>query len=212
MDWLANKFEIREPNDWYRVRATDLQSHHGQGLLTHYKKSSLFPVLANVYPQHSWYFWKFSDSPLYMWKDPHNLQQYDNKPKITHYFRYFHWLAGTLDVRNPQAWSRVTVEDVRRHGGEKLIQLCDGDLSKLLLKIFPNSVKPWEVSAPAPVGYWDSIDNQRQFFDQIAKDLRLNRIEDWYGIPKQAVLQKKGGSAVLARYNNSLCRGTHFSP
>jgi hypothetical protein len=57
-----------------------------------------------------------------------------------------------------------------------------------------------------PSGYWKNIDNQRAFFDQIAVELRVNKLEDWNSVPVKKVVEK-GGSFVKYLYNGSLREG-----
>jgi hypothetical protein len=56
-----------------------------------------------------------------------------------------------------------------------------------------------------PHGYWNDINNQRQFFDQLAEKLGVQRLEDWYEVDHSIVL--KEGPFISKQYNRSVLRG-----
>jgi hypothetical protein len=58
-------------------------------------------------------------------------------------------------------------------------------------------------------GFWKVLPNQRQFFDDLAKELNIQRSDDWAQIKVSQVLQKKGGIGVLAHYGGSLFKGNY---
>jgi hypothetical protein len=66
----------------------------------------------------------------------------------------------------------------------------------------------WEAQgAPKkPSGYWNDIENQREFFDELAEKLNIQKPEDWYSVRVDTVRQH-GGSFLVNQYNNSLIRG-----
>jgi hypothetical protein len=60
-----------------------------------------------------------------------------------------------------------------------------------------------------PRGFW-SGNNQRLFFDTVAKDLKVQQPEDWYKVNVEDVVQK-GGTFISHLYNGSLIKGTDKS-
>jgi hypothetical protein len=61
-----------------------------------------------------------------------------------------------------------------------------------------------------PQGYWNSLQNQRQFFDSLAKKFNIQKPEDWYKITVDEVVHN-GGSFIQRHYKGSLLRGTNLT-
>jgi hypothetical protein len=49
-------------------------------------------------------------------------------------------------------------------------------------------------------GYWQDINNQRQFFNHLAASLNIKTANDWYKVGTSYVISK-GGAAILAYPN-----------
>ncbi len=64
-------------------------------------------------------------------------------------------------------------------------------------------------TARRPAGYWNNLDNQRRFFDDLAKQLKIQHPQDWYNITIETVLNS-GGGFVNRYYSGSLTRGICF--
>jgi hypothetical protein len=72
-----------------------------------------------------------------------------------------------------------------------------------LLVTFPEyEWLPWKFGR-ASSGYWDDIQNQRKFFDWIAKKMKVTEFSDWQKVTTNDI-KENGGSAILTRYNSSL--------
>jgi hypothetical protein len=77
-----------------------------------------------------------------------------------------------------------------------------------LQAVFPEQQwHPWRFSQ-VPVGYWEDMENQRKYFDWLAKRLKITRPDDWYNVSLSDVKQENSG--LLTRYGNSLIKGTLF--
>jgi hypothetical protein len=61
-----------------------------------------------------------------------------------------------------------------------------------------------------PRGYWSIVENQKKFFTELAKDLKLSSPTDWYQVSKKFVTEH-GGKGLLNHHNQSLLQGTLFS-
>ncbi len=55
-------------------------------------------------------------------------------------------------------------------------------------------------------GHWKYISNQRQWLDDIAKNLKITDTDGWYKVTTKVIQQQKGGSGLLSKYNGSLAR------
>jgi hypothetical protein len=54
-----------------------------------------------------------------------------------------------------------------------------------------------------PFGYWNELENQRQFLDNLAKELNLQTAQDWTSVTTEMVISRDGGG-LLKRFNGSL--------
>src|SRR4051812_22787243 len=57
-----------------------------------------------------------------------------------------------------------------------------------------------------PAGYWKSLSNQRQFFDELSHKLNLNGLECWYKITTDEIHSRGGGGLLNSVYGGSLQR------
>lgn len=46
-----------------------------------------------------------------------------------------------------------------------------------------------------PPGFWQKLHNQRKFFENLGKHLKIKSWEDWYTVPHEEVL-KFGGHGI----------------
>jgi hypothetical protein len=58
----------------------------------------------------------------------------------------------------------------------------------------------------ATAGYWKDLDNQRQFFSKVAKELKIQTYEDWYKV-SVSKFQEMGGGGILKENGHSLVKG-----
>jgi len=55
-------------------------------------------------------------------------------------------------------------------------------------------------------GHWNSINNQRVALENMAKNLKIEHMSDWYKVKIKDVEAERGGSSILKKYGNSLRR------
>ncbi len=60
-------------------------------------------------------------------------------------------------------------------------------------------------SAKVPHGYWNNINNQKYFLDQLANTLNIVTPSGWDEVTS-ALLRKHGGGSLLQKYDNSMTR------
>jgi hypothetical protein len=88
-----------------------------------------------------------------------------------------------LGVTKHEEWYKVTVRQVEAiSGGSRLLKSYGGSLSKALQSIYPEfQFYPW-LFERVPVRFWDDLNNQRQYFDWLAKRLNVNHLDGWYNV------------------------------
>jgi hypothetical protein len=52
-------------------------------------------------------------------------------------------------------------------------------------------------------GYWEDIQNQRDFMNRLGLDLNIKEMNDWYDVTVVDVIDR-GGSGILNKHGNSL--------
>ena len=94
-------------------------------------------------------------------------------------------------------------------GGSGLLAQYKNSLLKTLEAVYPEqSWHPW-LFPQVPDGYWNNIENQKKFFDQLAAKWNIQKADDWNKVTL-AMVTKEGGYFLAVYYNNSLQRGTVF--
>ena len=122
--WLSKELSFQRPEDWYRLKVSDITKNHGHGLLAHHFGNSLVKALQQVFPEYNWQLWRFSQVPKGYWDSNSNIQA------------YMHWLADQLNIQTLEDWNTVDVKQVAALKGAFLVQNYGG-LEALLQAIYP---------------------------------------------------------------------------
>jgi hypothetical protein len=69
------------------------------------------------------------------------------------------------------------------------------------------AVYPDYVSTGKPRGYWNHMQNQKKFFDELAIKWNIQKTDDWNKVTL-GMVEKEGGSFVR-KYYKSLQKGTN---
>ena len=60
----------------------------------------------------------------------------------------------------------------------------------------------WKFSQKVPQGYWNDINNKREFMNWLGKQLDYQKMDDWYNLHWKDII-KYGGWSLLMKYNGS---------
>ncbi len=113
------------------------------------------------------------------------------------------WIGKQLGVQSMEDWYTVRITDVcKLRGGSELLRSFGGSLMHALRTAYP-TVR-WNMQQFALSG-WDNIKNQREFLDNVGKQLNITSPQDWYHTRTSEVVTR-GGSALLRRYKGSLVK------
>jgi hypothetical protein len=92
----------------------------------------------------------------------------------------------------------VTIGDVRKMGGDKLLDIYEGSFGKAVSSIYPEHT--WQIwQFAVSKSFWDNVDNVKSFMDWLSKELQISSLEDWYDIPVTQI-SNMGGSTLLEKY------------
>lgn len=113
-------------------------------------------------------------------------------------------ISEDLGIKALEDWYGIRNEDIIHHGGTNLLAQYGGSLSELLASLFPEH--PWNAArfSNKPRNYWNSIETQRTFMEELGQRLGVGRdLSRWYKISRYEV-EENGGRGLLQLYNDSM--------
>lgn len=183
--WLAHKLRLRRMEQWYSVTGKSFTRNHGATVLDYYRGSPC-EMLRSLFPQYEWCEWRFSRVPHEFWDSLENQ------------WRFLEWLGREMGVRRLEDWYRVTIKDVARHGGDRLLSRYGYCLLPIMSSLYPeHDWKPW-LYTRVPVGFWRNRGNRRSYMRWLGEQLGFRKAEDWYRVTYRD-FQEHGGNKPLAR-------------
>eukprot|EP01118_Nematostelium_gracile_P008062 TRINITY_DN2649_c0_g1_i2.p1 TRINITY_DN2649_c0_g1~~TRINITY_DN2649_c0_g1_i2.p1 ORF type:complete len:817 (-),score=149.57 TRINITY_DN2649_c0_g1_i2:621-2738(-) len=138
--------------------------------------------------------------------------------KLENRMQFFEWMTIMLNFKLLSDWYSVTRTDIRKCGGESLLNdYYHGSLLEALTKVYPSHRwLPWKFKFGLPQGYWNLLENQRTFLNWIQQELKFSTKEDWFKLTAMDIKQR-GGSRLLLKYGsvnkllNSVLRDFHWN-
>eukprot|EP01114_Cavostelium_apophysatum_P021810 TRINITY_DN7703_c0_g1_i1.p1 TRINITY_DN7703_c0_g1~~TRINITY_DN7703_c0_g1_i1.p1 ORF type:complete len:1057 (-),score=241.58 TRINITY_DN7703_c0_g1_i1:7-3177(-) len=189
-DHLAKHLKLTSWEDWYAVSTRDVELFdRGQGLavIESQHGGSLCQAITAVYNELQWNICNFVELPFGFWRESkHQLKLFDS-------------VAERLGLSRWENWYKVRAADVIKFNGvADVLQLHSYSISKALSAIYPE--KNWSRSR-----FLYDVEIHRNFFDGLAKKLKVQKLSDWKEVPLMEIF-KHGGGAVLNQYDNSLSK------
>ena len=165
--------------------------HYRDGTLRnpfYWRRKTTNPVLTKIHPQ-----------PNYQ------ILSYANWTKSENCRKFFENLRNELGYGSLEELYKITEDNIRHRGGSILFDyIYGGSLHIALQSIYPDHHwLPWRFLQSLPKGYWDDINNRREFMDWLGKQLGYQKMDDWYRIDYDLV-QNNGGSVLLTKHKDSL--------
>eukprot|EP01118_Nematostelium_gracile_P008337 TRINITY_DN2763_c0_g1_i1.p1 TRINITY_DN2763_c0_g1~~TRINITY_DN2763_c0_g1_i1.p1 ORF type:complete len:389 (+),score=75.72 TRINITY_DN2763_c0_g1_i1:90-1256(+) len=117
---------------------------------------------------------------------------------------FFDSLATHLNLKEKDDWYRVNKEEVFNFGGEAMLKkVFAGSVRKALQVAYPDHKwLPWKFDSYLPRKTWGVTQSRRDFLNNMAKELGIVKMEDWYEVSVSQI-REKGGSALLRSYQDS---------
>ena len=82
--------------------------------------------MQKVYPEHNWMLWKFKGVPKGFWDSKDNQKN------------FMDWLYIQLGFKSMQDWYALSIDDLKRHGGNGILLYYRNSPSKVLQYIYPD--------------------------------------------------------------------------
>lgn len=195
LDWYAEQAGIQEWEQWYAASYLKVKKRGGATLLGLYN-NSVSTLIQTVYSQHDWKPWKFQGGvPRGYWDDTE-----------THRL-YLDWLAGELGYTKWQDWYDITLKKIHKYYGGGLVARYGSSPSLMICKVYPQHPwLPWRFVGGVPAGYWDDMQNQQKFVENLARELNIEHWEDWYKVSQREILATGGAGHIL----KTLYNGSHY--
>jgi hypothetical protein len=165
-------------DDWYKVSVEDFHQHGGGALLDRFFEGSLIKTMHSLYPHHEWLPWRFNQNiPQRFWDSKSNQK------------KFLDWLGKHLDYNYFEDWYRISANDIRANGGDRLLRLHAGSYAKLLQSVYPEyDWMIWKFKQ-TPKGFWNVEENQKKFVNWLGKQLGVKHFDDWYRISMEDIMR-----------------------
>ena len=185
---------IQRLDDWYRISQKEIFRTEAFHVLK-LNGGSLIRSLKEVYPEHNWIPWRFKNGVHHgFWKIKENRTM------------FFSWLEKELKIEKPEDWYQVDRSKFREMGGKGLLnKYYGGSLIRCLKDAHPEyDWLPWKFKNGVNRGFWKDADNQRKAMDWAGKELKVEKIEDWYQVKISQVAKLVGKTFLFEIYHESL--------
>ena len=113
-------------------------------------------------------------------------------------------LFRKLELKSMNDWLTVKKTQLITLGAKKLFGVYDNDYSRLLSSIYPQYTWNFGDIKITSNLYFKSIENQRQFMNNLYEKFELNSLEDWMNISKNKIINNDGKSLIQFYYENNL--------
>eukprot|EP01114_Cavostelium_apophysatum_P010301 TRINITY_DN2385_c1_g1_i1.p1 TRINITY_DN2385_c1_g1~~TRINITY_DN2385_c1_g1_i1.p1 ORF type:complete len:481 (+),score=107.55 TRINITY_DN2385_c1_g1_i1:176-1618(+) len=202
---LGKHLDLMSLDDYYRISKRDIIAFGGSSLLRYY--SSPMKAIIETFPEHKWKPWL-----VHLTKNAQDIAV-DRVPAKTwtamHYIKLFiEDMAQRLgfDPDNYDEWYKVSSVDFVQFGGAGLLKRFEGSHIKMLQTLYPeHDWKPWKF-AVAPRGFWANTEGQRDFMEELGRNMRIQEYKDWYRQPTLAFIAKNKGKSLITKYNYSIIK------
>lgn len=172
-------------------------SNHANVLIAAYNRSP-YALLKEVYSDYEFLPWLFS-------KVPSNY--FDNA--VNQYY-YLDWLLKVAELKDQRELRTV---HFRKHHGVGLLLKYNNSVAKLLKSLYDwgpqtkhhNSDDVLDMPSYIPRNYWDKMENQRRFMEDVGKKrghAPNGDLGQWYTLTNKEILSH-GGRGLVERYRNS---------
>lgn len=121
----------------------------------------------------------------------------------TNQAKFLSELGKKLGVNKLDDWYKITSNDLAQNGGYSLLSEYNGSATRAIMGAYEgHEWFPWKFQY-VPDGYWNDMQNQKKFFEWLGKELKYDKMENWYNLKGSTVIER-GGGGLLHRYRGSV--------
>lgn len=125
-------------------------------------------------------------------------------------------VAKKLNIKNPSDWGKIRTQQIFNLGGQYLIiHYYGGSVYRCLKSVYKGAnclhsltckdvhwKREWFSNLPK--SYWESLENRKEFLDEVATKLQIKKSSDWGNVSIATIHELGGGSLLSGYFNNSL--------
>jgi hypothetical protein len=164
---IAKELGVQQLNDWYEVPRSKLTAI-APWIRRHY--GNVYGALKQLFPDHPWKQSRFT---------PGTSSQ-TLKERLEE-------VGKQLGVKTLDDWYQVSRSEVRKQ--IPFIRSRFGNLQSALEEFYPEH--KWDPSKfHRPHKYWINVDNQRKKLNELAEELGVKSMDDWYNVSRLTVRNK----------------------
>ena len=182
---LFEKEEIKTQEEMAKLKRKFLVERKLSNIINKYR--GWVKTLSILYPEYDWS--KFDRSKELKWNDIRKQKSFFDKIYIERNFQSLN------------DWYKITNADIRKLGGRRLLSIYNESLFKALKTTYPEHDWNHCNREHKAGGYWSSLDNQREFVNELFKKFKLSSLEDWHKV-KAHQITDEGGKTLLNKYGN----------
>lgn len=188
IEYLANKLEFNNKEDYYKLKTKQFKENKGVGLLDKYN-NCIYNILKNAIPEITWYPWLFNPTTSSTWND------------IENHKLYIKWIEPIIGITSWEDWYKQDGNTIKNNYGIGL--LCNqynSSLYLLLTTVYPDYDWKFYKFTMAPHKAWDSEENRKKYLNDLFTHKQFKKLEDWYNISYND-FRDFHGSGLIDRYN-----------
>ncbi len=181
--WFEETNGLRTCEDWYRVRAYQLEKFGGRSSLLRII-GSVAAVARYAHPDWKWNEWLFQRVPDGFWETRENR------------LRYVVWLEDRLGIGDPSGWLALTPADLRQHRGGELLARYRGSIEALVRDLVLRPDTPeWCYLRPKKQ-FWALRANRLRYLEWLAGKLGIDLRREARMITERDVVSNHGRDLV----------------
>ena len=189
MDKLFNQFGLKSLDDWVDIPRNKIIKNGGKYLINYIYLNDKMKLLSTIYPNFPF--------------------EFDDQINKKNYFAIIQKQRKRMDkiytkfqLKSLDDWLYFSKKKFKLNGGHNLLaNYYENDMKKLLSSIYPNHL--WQFDKLKIISkkrYFKSIENQKNFMDNLFYLFKLNSLADWLTISRFRIKQQNGGSCLLIFY------------
>ena len=114
-------------------------------------------------------------------------------------------LYQKFELQNLEDYLTITSQKFIDNGGKSLItNYYSNSMYKMLTSLYPNYPWPSNVTKFQIHSYFSSLENQKEFMDNLFSQLNLNSFDDWLQITRKKLVKNGAKSLLQVYYNNDM--------
>ena len=192
---IQHSLAIETEEDWYKVRANQISSLSPSAHRLLLKHRSVHRLVSH-FVQYDWEKKKFVNG---MVEKGHWLI-------LANRISFFNEVYEKLSLKRKEDWYKVKYKEITNLGGKTLFSIY-----RTLIEALRDTYREeeWDIlqCSSLPRHFWSSLDNQRAFLSQLALQLNVHSLDDWYKVDYNIVYSSKGGKSFLRLYNGNFFKG-----